>query len=258
MNCRRVREKLTEYLAGELVPGERAAIAAHLDGCERCRAELAALRRAEDALETLAVVEHPPDLVRDLDQRLAAGATPRLRLAWIGAPLVATAAVAACLLWLSHPAPSPQTAPVESRPIPPRGTVERPEVAAPPRIKEDAEFVASQQPRQAAPQVAQNMHGLSEQTSVVEAAGPPPTDETVPFMAHRVPAEMPRFGVILLLGEPQPILPSFSCYLEVSFPDGAKSILDQSVERDAAGEPRVVQISYAQIAPERGAPNQGG
>jgi hypothetical protein len=59
----------------------------------------------------------------------------------------------------------------------------------------------------------------------------------------------PTHGVIVLLGRPKPILPSSSCYLEVSFPDGGKSITDQSVERDAAGRPRAVQIAYENTSP---------
>ena len=67
-----------------------------------------------------------------------------------------------------------------------------------------------------------------------------------------------EYGVVLLLGQPEPVLPSSYCYLEVSFPDGTKSILDQSVERDAGGEPRVVQLSYQQVPPEIESVNEGG
>ena len=63
---------------------------------------------------------------------------------------------------------------------------------------------------------------------------------------------------MLLLGPPEPVVPSSRCYLEVSFPDGTKSILDQSVERDAGGEPRVVQLSYQQVPPEIESVNEGG
>ena len=251
MNCRRARQKLTEYLAGELISAERAAIGAHLEGCAHCRAEADAIGSAESALRMLAVVEVAPELSSDLRERLAAPAGRRLGLAWVGAGAAAAAAAAVCMLWLSHPAPSPQKAPFESRPIPPKVTVERPEAVAPP-IKEETELVASQQPYQTPPRITHSTQGLSERASLVEVAEAPPADEPVPFMADPAPAEMPapRYGVILLLGEPQPVLPSSSCYLEVSFPDGAKSIFDQSVERDAAGRPRAVQVSYQEVAPE--------
>ena len=240
---------LSQYLDGELIPAERAAIGAHLEACTHCRAEADALGTAESALRTLAVVEVAPDLMDDLRQRLATPAPRRFQVGWVGAALVATAAVAACLLWLSHPTPSPQPAPSKSDTSVSQVTVERPEPVAP-VMKEEPEVVASQQPYQIPPRITHSTQGLSERTSLVEAAEATPVDEPAPFMADRAPAEMPRFGVILLLGEPKPVLPSSSCYLEVSFPDGAKSILDQSVERDAAGRPRSVQVSYQQVAPE--------
>jgi hypothetical protein len=36
----------------------------------------------------------------------------------------------------------------------------------------------------------------------------------------------------------------------VTFPDGGKSVTDQSVERDAAGEAKAVQVTYLQTAAE--------
>jgi ferric-dicitrate binding protein FerR (iron transport regulator) len=39
MNCQEVRERLPALIDGELPPGERAEVEAHLGGCEECRAE---------------------------------------------------------------------------------------------------------------------------------------------------------------------------------------------------------------------------
>ena len=65
-------------------------------------------------------------------------------------------------------------------------------------------------------------------------------------------------GVILILGKPDPILPSGSCYVEVSLPDGSRSIVDHAVERDAVGKPRSVRHVVQLVAPENGALEQGG
>jgi hypothetical protein len=56
--------------------------------------------------------------------------------------------------------------------------------------------------------------------------------------------EGPAGGIILLLGEARDVPPSSSCYLEIVFPDGARTVMDQRVERDASGNPRTVQIAY--------------
>jgi len=288
MNCEAVGRKLSEYLEGDLRGPERAAVAAHLETCTGCRAEAAALRRAHTALEMLATVEVAPDLTEDLHRRLAAAARRRFRLAWIGpaAAVAAAAAVGACLLWLGHPAPAPRPAPSRSPAVAPRMTVERRESVAPVIVKEP-ERVDSHSRHRSPPQVTERVLGLGWEAPSIEVVEAPateaveaPTTEATEKPATEVmeaslrdesdwpvfvrrraaPVEkpVPRFGVVLLLGEPEPILPSSYCYLEVSLPDGAKSIVDQTVERDAAGEPRAVQISYQQIASEAEALNQGG
>ena len=49
----RVRERLSAWLDGELAPEERLEVAAHLEVCEKCRRELAALERLDAALGSL-------------------------------------------------------------------------------------------------------------------------------------------------------------------------------------------------------------
>jgi anti-sigma factor RsiW len=43
MNCAQARISLGVYVLGALEPAERAAVDAHLAGCEACRAELAGI-----------------------------------------------------------------------------------------------------------------------------------------------------------------------------------------------------------------------
>jgi hypothetical protein len=50
MNCKETCELLAAYLDGEVAPGERAYIEAHLTGCPQCRAELETLSATQDNL----------------------------------------------------------------------------------------------------------------------------------------------------------------------------------------------------------------
>jgi anti-sigma factor RsiW len=55
------RERLSEYLDGELTPEERAAFDAHLRECEQCQRELAALRQTRALLRALPTPALPRD-----------------------------------------------------------------------------------------------------------------------------------------------------------------------------------------------------
>jgi hypothetical protein len=88
----------------------------------------------------------------------------------------------------------------------------------------------------------------------------PDLSPAVTFLAEPAEAqalEVP-VGIILVLGTPEPAPPFSSCYIEVSLPDGTKSIRKQDVQRDADGNPRAIQIAYEHVAPEAPGPNQGG
>ena len=272
MKCRGVRDRLSEYVDGELPDPQQAAIAAHLEVCARCREEAEGFRRAGEALRTLSAVEVAPDLTGDLHRRLATSARRRFRLAWIGVGVAAAAGAAACLLWVSHPAPKPRPAPAGTEAAAPQVVIEPSEPVLP--FTEDLpEAETPNRPHRAPVQLAR-MPEETEEPALAEAYEMlSSTEETAVVSADELrvtPAEVEasevalaqtsetEYGVILLLGPPEPILPSSRCYLEVSFPDGTKSILDQSVERDAAGEPRVVQLSYQQVPPETESANEGG
>jgi hypothetical protein len=66
MTCAEIKDRTVDYLYGELPESERAAFAAHLTGCEACRAEVAGLEgtlhRARTAVRLLD--EPPPARVR--------------------------------------------------------------------------------------------------------------------------------------------------------------------------------------------------
>jgi len=59
MSCSNWNERLTERLYGEIEPADDAALTAHLDGCQDCRSNLAALTRVRTALR-----EHEPAIPR--------------------------------------------------------------------------------------------------------------------------------------------------------------------------------------------------
>jgi anti-sigma factor (TIGR02949 family) len=87
MKCNEVQEHLSAWLDGELPEELRPAVAAHLDECPDCQAELAALERLEAALTEL---EAP------VPQNLAAAV--RRRLPRPASPWRQSLALAACLV----------------------------------------------------------------------------------------------------------------------------------------------------------------
>jgi hypothetical protein len=108
--CREWRERLGAYVLGQLSEDERAATAAHIDGCSACRAEADALAPIAELL-TMADPKHiatapapPADLGERISQRIAAeqGGTRRRKRRRRGFTLgfsaaAATAAVAVAI-----------------------------------------------------------------------------------------------------------------------------------------------------------------
>ena len=258
MKCSKAQARLTQYLDGELTGKVQAAIARHLEGCVACRRELESLRAADDALQLLAAVEPAPDLTSDLRRRL--DSVPAGGARWAPAALAAGVAVLLVLLCirlvtprapLPEPRPSPaQEAPaqVATRPPPPA-----PEPAhLEPQLPAPIAHTTTARPPARRPADAPS---APSEPSPHEA---PPAETTEPPMPAPVETASVPVGLLLILGESQPVLPSSYCYLAVTRPDGNSSILSQTVERDAAGEPRVVQIIYQETAPEPRLPEQGG
>jgi hypothetical protein len=73
-DCREWRESLGAYALGQMQGDERAALEAHLEGCARCRAELASLEPVARMLPHAdpALFESAPQPPADLGQRIAA------------------------------------------------------------------------------------------------------------------------------------------------------------------------------------------
>lgn len=67
-------DRLSEYLDGELLTGERAALEQHLVGCPACRAALAELRRVVARAQALDDTPPASDLWPAIAQRIGAGA----------------------------------------------------------------------------------------------------------------------------------------------------------------------------------------
>ena len=266
MKCSMVREKLSEYLDGEPVGREAGAVAAHVQVCAECHAEAAALEQAEGALRALGGVEAAPELLADLRARLCVRPTNSVRWAWAG---MAAGAIGAMVVWwaLAHPQradtsirrPGEATvAKVDRVAQRGRGAQQCAPTKRPTGAQELARHSGSASSGRPAPsrQVGRQVPSTATKSEVppqelVEAQ--PTTREPAPTEVAQSPA-----GLILILGEPEPVLPSGSCYIEVTHPDGTKSSVSQVIERDAAGKPRAIQVSYAQLAPTDEAPRQGG
>ncbi|GAA1024197.1 MULTISPECIES: anti-sigma factor family protein [Amycolatopsis] len=128
MNTADEHVDLAGYLSGQLASGEQRDVEAHLDGCERCRAEAASLREVQSFLGELppeALLEGPPvgaDLVmqRTVDRVRAESRAQAGRgrsMAIVAAVVVAAVAVSVGVLvgrnW-SGPAVAVPTAPPPS------------------------------------------------------------------------------------------------------------------------------------------------
>ena len=95
MNCEQTKDRLDEYLDGELSADDAAAVEQHLAGCEACRAELEALRKTAALVKSLPRVKAPEGLASDVKASLARRTTTRrsliLRWASVGGWLAAAA-----------------------------------------------------------------------------------------------------------------------------------------------------------------------
>jgi hypothetical protein len=259
MKCSKAQARLTQYLDGELTEKVHTAIARHLEGCVACRRELESLRAADDALQLLAAVEPAPDLTSDLRRRL--DSVPAGGVRWVPAALAAGVAVLLVVLCIRlvtprAPLPEPSLSPAQEAPA---------QVATrPPPLALEPAHLESQVPAPIAHTPTTARPPARRSADVPSAPSEPSPHEAPPAEATEAPAPPPvetasaPDGLILILGEPQPVLPSSYCYFAVTRPDGNSSILSQTVKRDAAGEPRVVQMTYEETAPEPRLPEQGG
>ena len=83
MRCLDAQTALETYVDGELDPERARNLKAHLAGCAECRAELAYLQVAEEAIETWPLLAEPADLTaRVMAQVKPRLEKPRFRLRW--------------------------------------------------------------------------------------------------------------------------------------------------------------------------------
>jgi len=73
MKCSKARDRLMDYAAAELPPGEAEELRSHLETCEACAAALASARQASQALMLLREGETAPDMVSAVRERIALG-----------------------------------------------------------------------------------------------------------------------------------------------------------------------------------------
>lgn len=64
MTCDRIADLLSPYVDGELAPGERPEVDAHLVGCAPCSGHVASMRSLKHAIARLASREEPPGAIR--------------------------------------------------------------------------------------------------------------------------------------------------------------------------------------------------
>jgi hypothetical protein len=109
MDCKTLQERISDYIDGQLPDGERREIAAHLDACQACRAEVEAFQKTVDLVRSLPLVPAPEGFAeRILQQALhvAPGsetfpaASPARFSAWL--PVVRGVAAAAVLFLFAY------------------------------------------------------------------------------------------------------------------------------------------------------------
>jgi len=118
MNCNEPRDKLIDLAYGELPDAEASALQQHIDGCDDCRAELAALRSARIALAEFRANEPATGRLR-MGGPSAAAAGGVIRLArWLPALTgLAAAVMIVATLWMFVSTPTVIAGPVEIKQI---------------------------------------------------------------------------------------------------------------------------------------------
>jgi hypothetical protein len=115
MDCPRIRELLSEYIDNALDQETRVQVERHLDGCQVCARELAAMKAVVDDLGTLERVQAPLDFLDRLHERLEPRFTLRKLIRLFFVPIrvklpleFATAAALLILVFVSLQGPGPK------------------------------------------------------------------------------------------------------------------------------------------------------
>ena len=118
MNCNEAREKLIDLAYGELPDAEASVLQQHIEGCDACRAELAALRSARIALAEFRASEPATGRLR-MGGPSAAAAGRVIRFGrWLPAlTALAAAVMIVATLWMFVSTPTAIAGPVEIKQI---------------------------------------------------------------------------------------------------------------------------------------------
>lgn len=113
MWCRTVRRLMGDFVEGTLTPRRESRFRRHLDTCEACREDEAALRVAYSAFSVWRDVPPPEDGLHRLETRLAFSpppvvTAPRGTIRQLVLPYVAGLATAAAVLLLARPWAAPE------------------------------------------------------------------------------------------------------------------------------------------------------
>ena len=73
MNCDEVRDRLSEYLDGELASVERSELVSHIERCRSCASELETIRRTVELVSSLPRLSAPPELAQEVKTRISSG-----------------------------------------------------------------------------------------------------------------------------------------------------------------------------------------
>ena len=103
MDCRECRQKLNEYLDGELSAGEAHEVEEHTSRCDRCRREMEELRRTIEAVRDLPRHRAPGGMADEVTEEVRSSrGQGRLLKLWMPAGVAAAAAVLVAIFVLPH------------------------------------------------------------------------------------------------------------------------------------------------------------
>jgi len=259
-SCTQFEEALWEAAETQQVAPD---LAEHLEQCRPCRRSLRSLASALEGLAALREVA-APDPTSAVRLATAARQSRGRLIGRLAAAAALSGAAAGLLLLTSRAATRSPVSPVRpDRAVASQGpTAEQAQVARQARAEERApapvaaadSHVKAARPHRHRP-TRLRQRPAPELALTAKLPRPEATPQETPGADWPAEVEQRPQGVFLLLGAPQEALPSSSYQAEVFLPDGVRSFMEQSIERDAAGEPRLVQIAYHNTAPQPGARN---
>jgi anti-sigma factor RsiW len=178
-DCDKYADDLSALIDGELTPGWRAEIEAHLAGCADCRARVAQLRKVFAGIAAMPAAAPAPQFLAEVRRKIAGGEQPRvesrweaaIRSPWVQLPVKIAAVVAVLIGLLSLLAPSFYSR-VERKDRTKLAKAEKPRGAAAPARSDVATRSVASAPAPGRPTVATELNAPVA-TSGVEAPAQP-------------------------------------------------------------------------------------